>query len=260
MSVPGDLSVVGFDDLDLAQLIDPPLTTVHQPVRRKGEEAVRLLLSAISGRSAERPEHMRLETRLIVRASPGPPPALPGGEWGLTEGHANERPRVARSACPTRLTRRPTVRPDGRHRATRLRGPASVHWRRNRSDESQASTRRAGRGPRHRGERLCRRREPHPRAGRADGRADGRAAGRPPAAGPAGGGAPACGAATGPGARRPPPEPAAPTVAPTAAPPAGPTEPATLSGALTIWHAYGSSGGPGPVNAVSRAPQQGPGA
>jgi DNA-binding LacI/PurR family transcriptional regulator len=74
MSVPGDLSVVGFDDLDLAQLIDPPLTTVHQPVRRKGEEAVRLLLSAISGRSAERPEHMRLETRLIVRASTGPPP------------------------------------------------------------------------------------------------------------------------------------------------------------------------------------------
>ena len=74
MSVPGDLSVVGFDDLDLAQLIDPPLTTVHQPVRRKGEEAVRLLLSAISGRFAERPEHIRLETRLIVRASTGPPP------------------------------------------------------------------------------------------------------------------------------------------------------------------------------------------
>jgi len=74
-SVPGDVSVVGFDDLDLAQLTDPPLTTVHQPVRRKGEEAVRLLVSLIDGRAEERPEHRRLETRLVVRASTGPPPA-----------------------------------------------------------------------------------------------------------------------------------------------------------------------------------------
>src|SRR3970040_1195268 len=50
----------------------------------------------------------------------------------------------------------------------------------------------------------------------------------------------------------PTPEPAAPTVAPTAAPPGGPTEPATLSGALTIWHAYGSSGGRAEFNAFSR--------
>src|SRR3989337_2945456 len=39
----------------------------------------------------------------------------------------------------------------------------------------------------------------------------------------------------------PTPEPAAPTVAPTAAPPAGPPGPGPLSGALTIWHAYGSA-------------------
>ncbi len=44
--VPGDVSVVGFDDIDLAQHVDPPLTTVHQPIRRKGEEAVRLLLTS----------------------------------------------------------------------------------------------------------------------------------------------------------------------------------------------------------------------
>jgi DNA-binding LacI/PurR family transcriptional regulator len=74
LSVPGDVSVVGFDDLDLAELIDPPLTTVHQPVRQKGEDAVRLLLSAIEG-YPERPERRRLETRLVVRASTAPPPA-----------------------------------------------------------------------------------------------------------------------------------------------------------------------------------------
>ena len=43
LDVPGDVSVVGFDDIDLSPHVDPPLTTVHQPIRRKGEEAVRLL-------------------------------------------------------------------------------------------------------------------------------------------------------------------------------------------------------------------------
>ena len=48
-SVPGEISVVGFDDVDLAASTDPPLTTVHQPVRGKGEAAVRLLLSVMEG-------------------------------------------------------------------------------------------------------------------------------------------------------------------------------------------------------------------
>ena len=42
---PDDISVVGFDDIELAQTTDPPLTTVHQPIRGKGEEAARLLLA-----------------------------------------------------------------------------------------------------------------------------------------------------------------------------------------------------------------------
>jgi DNA-binding LacI/PurR family transcriptional regulator len=69
LSVPLDVSVVGFDDIDLAMHTDPPLTTVHQPIRRKGEEAVRLLLSVVHGRDAASPEHRRLETRLVVRGS-----------------------------------------------------------------------------------------------------------------------------------------------------------------------------------------------
>jgi Transcriptional regulators len=74
LRVPDDLSVVGFDDIDLAAHVDPPLTTVHQPIRQKGAEAVRLLLIEVEGRSANQPEHLRLETRLIVRASTGPAP------------------------------------------------------------------------------------------------------------------------------------------------------------------------------------------
>ena len=75
LDVPGDVSVVGFDDIDLAQHVDPPLTTVHQPIRRKGEEAVRLLLTVVERRGPAKPEHRRLETRLIVRGSTGPVPS-----------------------------------------------------------------------------------------------------------------------------------------------------------------------------------------
>jgi DNA-binding LacI/PurR family transcriptional regulator len=72
-SVPGELSVVGFDDVDLAASTDPPLTTVHQPVRGKGEAAVRLLLSVMEG-GHPTPVHSRLETRLVIRSSTGPAP------------------------------------------------------------------------------------------------------------------------------------------------------------------------------------------
>ncbi len=78
LAIPGDVSVVGFDDIDLAQHVDPPLTTVYQPIRRKGEEAVRLLLTVVERRDAK-PEHRRLETRLIVRGSTGPAPRAAGG-------------------------------------------------------------------------------------------------------------------------------------------------------------------------------------
>jgi alanine racemase len=67
--LPGDLSVVGFDDLDVAPHSNPPLTTVHQPIRQKGEESARLLLRMIAHPDSERPQHEVLETRLIIRGS-----------------------------------------------------------------------------------------------------------------------------------------------------------------------------------------------
>jgi DNA-binding LacI/PurR family transcriptional regulator len=72
MAVPTDVSIVGFDDIDLAQHVDPALTTVHQPIRRKGEEAVDLLLATIRAGRADATEHRRLEARLVVRDSTGP--------------------------------------------------------------------------------------------------------------------------------------------------------------------------------------------
>ena len=75
LHVPDDVSVVGFDDIDLASHVDPPLTTVHQPIDRKGEEAVRALLAVIEGAGAVRVEHRRLDTRLVVRGIHGTGPA-----------------------------------------------------------------------------------------------------------------------------------------------------------------------------------------
>ena len=72
LAVPDDVSVVGFDDLPLARFTDPPLTTVHQPVRRKGEEAARMLLASLDGKHNETGEHQVLETRLVVRRSTAP--------------------------------------------------------------------------------------------------------------------------------------------------------------------------------------------
>ena len=71
---PTTLSVVGFDDIDVARDVDPPLTTVRQPIAEKGSEAVRLLLAAIDrpdGEPAAR-SIFASSTRLVVRGSTGP--------------------------------------------------------------------------------------------------------------------------------------------------------------------------------------------
>jgi LacI family transcriptional regulator len=47
--VPGDVAVVGFDDLVLAGHTEPPLSSVHQPLREMGETAARLLISHFEG-------------------------------------------------------------------------------------------------------------------------------------------------------------------------------------------------------------------
>jgi alanine racemase len=73
LEVPRDLSVVGFDDLEIAAYANPPLTTIHQPIAQKGEEAARLLLRMIE-KPDERPSHKTLDTRFIIRASTGPAP------------------------------------------------------------------------------------------------------------------------------------------------------------------------------------------
>ncbi|MFH9589701.1 LacI family DNA-binding transcriptional regulator [Streptomyces luteogriseus] len=65
-AVPDDVAVVGFDDLTVAQVADPPLTTVHQPITALGREMARMLVSLVSGQD---PTPLILPTRLVTRAS-----------------------------------------------------------------------------------------------------------------------------------------------------------------------------------------------
>ncbi|WP_432138116.1 MULTISPECIES: LacI family DNA-binding transcriptional regulator [unclassified Streptomyces] len=65
-AVPADVAVVGFDDLAVAQVADPPLTTVHQPIQGLGREMARMLVALVSGAD---PTPLVLPTRMVVRAS-----------------------------------------------------------------------------------------------------------------------------------------------------------------------------------------------
>ncbi|WP_291379719.1 LacI family DNA-binding transcriptional regulator [Demequina sp.] len=73
LTVPQDLSVVGFDDIPDASLCDPPLTTVRQPLQAMGEAAMTMLLTILDGRDHE--QHIRMDTEFIVRSSTAPPRA-----------------------------------------------------------------------------------------------------------------------------------------------------------------------------------------
>jgi len=66
--VPEDVSVVGFDDIQSAAYINPPLTTVRQPLKEMGETAARTLLDRIEGRLDDIPE-IAIEPELVVRCS-----------------------------------------------------------------------------------------------------------------------------------------------------------------------------------------------
>jgi DNA-binding LacI/PurR family transcriptional regulator len=67
LRIPQDLSVVGFDDIDLAPFLEPPLTTIAQPKRQMGECAVHMLLDMLAGNPP--PPGRHLPVSLVVRAS-----------------------------------------------------------------------------------------------------------------------------------------------------------------------------------------------
>jgi DNA-binding LacI/PurR family transcriptional regulator len=76
LSVPGDVSIVGFDDNPIARTMRPALTTVRQDIDAKGRSAVQALTAAIERTKAQtgggRAKHVLLPTSLVVRDSTAP--------------------------------------------------------------------------------------------------------------------------------------------------------------------------------------------
>lgn len=71
--VPDELSIVGFDDLDIALLVTPQLTTVRQPLAEMGRLAATLLLDMLNGETVQ-PLHFELTTTLVERQTTAPAP------------------------------------------------------------------------------------------------------------------------------------------------------------------------------------------
>lgn len=71
LSVPGDLSVAGFDDIDVSRATSPALTTVRQPLQEMGRMGVTLLMRLLSRHTLEA-LHVSLGAELVVRGSTGP--------------------------------------------------------------------------------------------------------------------------------------------------------------------------------------------
>jgi DNA-binding LacI/PurR family transcriptional regulator len=77
LRIPEDLSVVGFDDVDICEWMSPRLTTVHQPIDQMAALAIRTVLQGLPT-GGETPTRIELSTNLVVRDSTAPPGTDPG--------------------------------------------------------------------------------------------------------------------------------------------------------------------------------------
>jgi len=68
LKVPDDVSVVGFDDIPLASLVNPPLTTIAQPIYEIGAQAMKLLIRNIEKKDVVKSKII-LDTKLVIRES-----------------------------------------------------------------------------------------------------------------------------------------------------------------------------------------------
>jgi DNA-binding LacI/PurR family transcriptional regulator len=76
-SVPEDVSIVGFDDIVMAAIANPPLTTIRQPVASMMQLAVGTLIDRLEGTNAEPAQVVTVPTEIVVRQSTAPPGARP---------------------------------------------------------------------------------------------------------------------------------------------------------------------------------------
>jgi DNA-binding LacI/PurR family transcriptional regulator len=73
LSVPSDVSVVGHNDIDLAQYLEPALTSCRPPNYELGQRAVEILLDIVQGVDEHEAAVSKLDSKLILRSSVAPP-------------------------------------------------------------------------------------------------------------------------------------------------------------------------------------------
>jgi len=78
-AVPRDVSIIGFDDIKIAEYLHPALTTIRQPIAEMADKAFSLLLSMVKGKTNPTTtlSHLIVEPELVVRDSCAPPRADP---------------------------------------------------------------------------------------------------------------------------------------------------------------------------------------
>lgn len=69
INVPKDISVIGFDDIQTAKLIDPSLTTIRQPAYEMGEKACEMLINYLNNKTEEENKEVVFKPQLIIRNS-----------------------------------------------------------------------------------------------------------------------------------------------------------------------------------------------
>jgi LacI family transcriptional regulator len=80
LAVPGDMSIVVFDDLPAGWVLDPFMTVVSQPAYEIGRQAAELMLERLAGHSPAEPRTIVLPSELIIRRSTAPPSNEPASE------------------------------------------------------------------------------------------------------------------------------------------------------------------------------------
>jgi LacI family transcriptional regulator len=109
--IPRDISIMGFDDIEISRFLVPPLTTVAQPYREIGAQAVELLISLVQSRDAKKPaeKNVILNPTLRIRGSTAPL------EKGGIDGSAiNRRAPQTTKSVSTRKPNRPISKGNSR--------------------------------------------------------------------------------------------------------------------------------------------------
>ena len=112
VAVPQEISIAGFDDIELAAHLDPPLTTVRVPDLEMGERAAQNIVTLLRGEAA--PPSFEIEAPLIVRGSTGPPQSDLRGQASRIGGRLTQAPDWAlerRAASRNAMPRQPSLTP-----------------------------------------------------------------------------------------------------------------------------------------------------